>query len=67
MIHHAVLIGIDRHADSDIPDLAGARRDALALSASFQDSIPDFDAALLADEGATAEAIRPPAEVPEDA
>lgn len=58
MTHHAVFIGIDRHADPEIPELTGARRDALALSASFLDSIPELDATSLLDGSATGEAIR---------
>ncbi|HEX8271532.1 MAG TPA: DEAD/DEAH box helicase [Longimicrobiaceae bacterium] len=58
MAHHAVFIGIDKHSDPHIPELTGARRDALALSAIFLDSIPGLDATRLVDEGATGEAIR---------
>ena len=35
----AVFVGIDRYLDPAIPELGGARRDALALWALFTDSI----------------------------
>lgn len=51
-------IGIDKHADKDIHDLTGARRDAVALWALFSDTIPEINAELLVDENATCEKIK---------
>lgn len=51
-------VGIDRHRDDRIPDLAGARRDATALWALISDTLPNADARLIADETATSSAIR---------
>ena len=51
-------VGVDRHEDSRVPDLTGARRDATALWALVSDTFPDADTALLADETATAAEIR---------
>ena len=50
-------IGIDRYADSRIPWLGGAVRDAEALHALFSDTFGD-DGQLLTDEAATVAAIR---------
>lgn len=58
MKHHAVFIGVDRHADPEIPELTGARRDALALWAAFMDSVDGLEGVRLTDEAATGEAIR---------
>ena len=49
----SLFIGIDRYKDNRIRDLAGARRDAVALWSLFQDSLPEMDAILLDDERAT--------------
>lgn len=54
----AISIGINRHSSPEIRDLAGARRDAMALHCLIRDSIPDVQAQLLCDEQATASAIR---------
>lgn len=54
----AAFIGIDKHADPNIRDLAGARRDATALWAIFSDSLPGLEATLLVDDAATTGAIR---------
>lgn len=54
----ATFIGVDKHQDSDIPELNGARRDATALWALFSDSIPDLSARLLVDETATHDAVK---------
>ena len=54
----AAFIGVDRHAAPDIRDLAGARRDAVALWCLFTNSIPGTDAALLCDGDATVVAVR---------
>lgn len=53
----ARFIGIDRYADSRIPDLAGATRDARAMCALFTDSIAGVDARAVVDGDATAAAI----------
>ena len=58
MAIRAAFIGINRHVDPHIRELTGARRDALALSALFGDSIADIAAELLVDEEATLERIR---------
>ncbi|MDO7846286.1 DEAD/DEAH box helicase [Hymenobacter sp. M29] len=49
----AGFIGINRHLDRDISDLSCARRDATALWALWQDTLPNTDPALLVDEDAT--------------
>lgn len=54
----ATFIGVNKHRDSEIPELNGARRDATALWALFTDSIPDLSARLLVDETATYETVR---------
>jgi helicase len=54
----ATFIGIDRHAAPDVRDLAGARRDATALSCLFADSVSDLNARVLCDEDATVAAVR---------
>ena len=54
----ASFVGIDRHLDPLVPDLTGARRDALALWALFKDTLPDIQARLLINAGATADEIR---------
>lgn len=51
-------VGVDRHQDYRVPDLTGAGRDATALWALVCDTLPDADACLLANEDATADAIR---------
>jgi replicative superfamily II helicase len=53
-------IGVDRHADEQIPDLTGAARDATALHALFADtfSATSIDIDLLVDARATAAGIR---------
>jgi helicase len=53
----AVFVGIDKHADPGIPELTGARRDALALHALFKDTLPDIEDTLLLDDAATTSAI----------
>jgi len=49
----AVFIGINKHLDSSISELSGARRDATALWALFTDSVPDLSARLLVDDAAS--------------
>lgn len=51
-------IGVDRHRDERVPDLTGARRDATAFWTLLADTMPQADIALVADEVATANAIR---------
>jgi helicase len=54
----ANFIGIDKHHDPKIRDLAGARRDATALWALFADSIEGITAKLLVDAEATLDRFR---------
>lgn len=54
----ASFIGIDKYRDQNIRDLAGARRDAMALWALFGDTIPDISASLLVNRDATVDAVR---------
>ena len=49
----AGFIGINRHLDPYISDLSCARRDATALWALWQDTLPDTSPVLLVDEDAT--------------
>ncbi|MYH56473.1 MAG: hypothetical protein F4145_00310 [Boseongicola sp. SB0675_bin_26] len=49
----AVFVGIDRYLDPAIPELSGARRDAMALWALFTDTIEGLAARRLVDEEAT--------------
>jgi helicase len=53
MALEAIFIGINKHLDPTIPELSGARRDAIALWALFTDTIEDLAARLLVDETAT--------------
>lgn len=53
MAQRALFIGIDRYTDASIPDLSGAKRDALALATLFEDSLPDVDVRALLDAKAT--------------
>jgi replicative superfamily II helicase len=53
MAIRAVFIGIDKHSNPSIPELSGARRDALALHALFKDTLPDTEDQLLVDGDAT--------------
>ena len=57
MAFRGLFIGIDRYADSRVSWLGGATRDAQALHALFDDTFAG-DEELLADEDATAGAIR---------
>lgn len=54
----ATFVGVNRYADSTVPDLTGAARDATALWALFSDSVPDLNARRLLDEEATGTKIR---------
>jgi replicative superfamily II helicase len=54
----SAFIGIDRFADPGIRDLAGCRRDALALWALFGDTVPDARTELLLDHEATLARVR---------
>lgn len=58
MALRACFIGVDKHVDPRVPELTGARRDATALWALFNDTLPDVDGLLLADADATAESVR---------
>lgn len=49
----AGFIGINRHLDAEIPELSCARRDATALWALWQDTLPATTPHLLVDEAAT--------------
>ena len=49
----ATFVWIDRYLDPAIPELGGARRDALALWALFTDTIEGLAARRLVDEEAT--------------
>ncbi|UOG77651.1 DEAD/DEAH box helicase (plasmid) [Hymenobacter tibetensis] len=49
----AGFIGINRHLDAEIPELSCARRDATALWALWQDTLPATSPCLLVDEAAT--------------
>lgn len=53
----ASFIGIDRYADPLIRDLTGATRDALALWAVLNDSIPNIHSTLLVDAQASMAAV----------
>jgi helicase len=53
----ANFIGINKHLDPKIRDLAGARRDATALWALFVDSIGGVSATLLVDNEATLDRV----------
>ena len=49
----AIFVGINKHLDTAIPELSGARRDAMALWALFTDTVEGLAARLLVDEAAT--------------
>ena len=49
----AIFVGINKHLDTSIPELSGARRDATALWALFTDTVEGLSARLLLDEAAT--------------
>lgn len=54
----STFIGINRYSNSNIRDLTGAAKDATALWALFEDSVPGMNGKLLLDEHATAASIR---------
>lgn len=54
----ASFIGINKYADPDVPDLAGAQRDATALWALFSDTIPDIRSQLIKNDEATLARVR---------
>lgn len=58
MTMYGAFIGVDRYADPQVRDLAGARRDALALWSLFSDSIAGIRANLLTDADATVSNVR---------
>ena len=47
----AIFAGINKHVDTTIPELGGARRDATALWALFTDTVDGLSARLVVDEG----------------
>ena len=49
----AAFIGINKHADPTIRELTGAARDATALWALIQDTLPDCKASLIINADAT--------------
>lgn len=49
----AIFLGINKHLDSSILELSGARRDATALWTLFTDTIESLSARLLVDDAAT--------------
>jgi helicase len=51
-------VGVGRFSDPSITELTGCVRDAVGLSALFEDTFADIDNRLLVDEAATADAIR---------
>lgn len=53
MATKAIFVGINKHSDTMIPELCGAKRDATALWALFTDSIEGLVTRLLVDEAAT--------------
>lgn len=53
----STFIGVNKFSDPGIRDLSGATKDAQSLWALFKDTLPDIEAELLTDEGATADAI----------
>lgn len=58
MASKALFVGIGRHQSPHINDLAGAKRDAVALWSLFKDNMPALEDTLLVDEEATAKTIR---------
>ena len=53
----AIFVGINKHLDAVIPELSGARRDAMALWALFTDTVEGLAARLIVDESATHAAV----------
>lgn len=53
----AIFVGINKHLDAAIPELSGARRDAMALWALFTDTVEGLAARLIVDESATHAAV----------
>lgn len=58
MTIRAIFVGVNKHQDTDIPELNGARRDATALWALFTDTMPDLSARLFVDEAATHDVVK---------
>ncbi|MDQ3668406.1 MAG: caspase family protein [Acidobacteriota bacterium] len=54
----AAFIGLDKYQDPEIRELTGARRDAQALCALFNDTISEIESTLLIDEEATNANVR---------
>ena len=57
MAFKGVFVGINKYVDPGIPELSGARRDAMALWALFTDTIEELAARRLVDEEATHTAV----------
>ncbi|WP_202899199.1 DEAD/DEAH box helicase [Methylocapsa aurea] len=53
MAVRAIFVGINKHRDPAIPELGGARRDAMTLWALFTDTVDGMTARLLVDDRAT--------------
>jgi len=58
MALRTAFIGIDKHEDPAISELAGARRDATALWALFADTLEDVAPRLIVDEQASHQQVR---------
>src|SRR5687768_7083 len=58
MSFKGLFVGINRYSDPQIRDLQGARWDAIALAALFEDTFPGIEVATLLDEQATLAALR---------
>ena len=58
MAYKGLFVGIGKHQDLLINDLAGARRDALALWSLFTDNLAGLQATLLVDEQATCASVK---------
>lgn len=57
MAQKALFVGVDRYADASIPDLSGAKRDALALATLFEDTVHGMAVRALIDAEATHAAV----------
>lgn len=58
MAYKGLFVGIGKHQDPLINDLAGARRDALALWSLFTDNLEGIQTTLLVDEQATCASVK---------
>jgi replicative superfamily II helicase len=57
MAYKGLFVGVGKHQDPLINDLAGAKRDAVALWSLFEDNVEGIKAELLVDEQATHENV----------